>query len=50
MAASAFEMGLGSSKRGAGEYKLVAIGFGILVPPMVFGFARVGGPMVLAHR
>jgi hypothetical protein len=34
----------------AGEYKLVAIGFGILVPLMVFGFARVGGRMVLAQR
>jgi hypothetical protein len=34
----------------SGDHQWVAMGFGVLVPLMVFGFARVGGPMVLAHR
>lgn len=32
------------------DYPWVAMAFGVLVPFMVFGFARVGGPMVLAQR
>jgi hypothetical protein len=32
------------------DHQVVAIAFGILVPILVYGFARVGGPMILAHR
>jgi hypothetical protein len=32
------------------DYPLIAMAFGILVPFMVFGFARIGGPMILAQR
>ena len=34
----------------AEAHQMVAIGFGILIPFLVFGFARIAGPMVLARR
>lgn len=33
----------------ATEFPYIAMAFGVLVPLLVFGFARIGGPMILAR-
>jgi hypothetical protein len=50
LALSALMNSYAFSLTASAEHQLVAIGFGVLVPLLVYGFARVGGPMVLATK